>query len=79
MSKLRSFWVRLGGFISPARRERAEREFEEEIESHVALHVEDNMRAGMTPTQARREALIKLGGIEAARQARREGVIVELM
>jgi macrolide transport system ATP-binding/permease protein len=79
MRGLRSFWVRLGGFFSPARRERAGREFEQELESHVALHVEDNMRAGMTPKQARREAMMKLGGIEAARQARREGVIVVLM
>jgi macrolide transport system ATP-binding/permease protein len=71
--------VRLGGMFSPARRERAGREFEEEIESHLAMHVEDNVRAGMTPAQARREAVMKLGGVEAARQARREGVIVVRM
>jgi hypothetical protein len=65
--------------FSPARREHAGREFEEEIESHLAMHVEDNLRAGMTPAQARREAVMKLGGVEAARQARREGAIVVLM
>jgi macrolide transport system ATP-binding/permease protein len=79
MKLLRSFWVRLGGLFSPARRERAGREFEEEIESHLAMHVEDNVRAGMTPKQARREAVMKLGGVETVRQARREGVIVVLM
>ena len=43
------------------------------------MHVEDNLRAGMTPARARREAVMKLGGIEAVQQARREGVIVVLM
>jgi len=33
----------------------------------------------MTAAQARREAVMKLGGVEVARQARREGVIVVLM
>ena len=79
MRWLRSFWVRLGGVFSPARRERAGREFEEEIESHLAMHVEDNVRAGMSPAQARREAVMKLGGVEVVRQARREGVMVVLM
>jgi macrolide transport system ATP-binding/permease protein len=79
MRWLRSFWMRLGGVFSPARRERAEREFEEEIESHLAMHAEDNMRAGMTAAQARREAVMKLGGVEVVRQARREGVILVLM
>lgn len=79
MRWLRSFWVRLGAVFSAARRERADQEFEEEIESHLAMHVEDNVRAGMTPAQARREAVMKLGGVEVARQARREGVIVVLL
>ena len=79
MRRLRSFWVRLGGLFSAERRQRAGREFEEEIESHLAMHIEDNLRAGMSPAQARREAVMKLGGVEVARQARREGVIVVLM
>jgi len=79
MRWLRRFWARLGIMFAPAGRERAGREFEEEIESHLAMHVEDNVRAGMTPAQARREAILKLGGIEMVRQARREGVIVVAM
>src|ERR1700710_2815401 len=79
MRGLRSLWVRLFGLFSLTRRKRAEREFEAELESHLAMHVEDNMRAGMTPRQARREAVMKLGGVEAVRQARREGLIVVLM
>jgi macrolide transport system ATP-binding/permease protein len=79
MRSLKGFVARLAGLFSIARRERAGREFEEEIESHLAMHVEDNLRAGMTPAQARREAAMKLGGVEVARQARREGVIVVLI
>jgi putative ABC transport system permease protein len=36
------------------------------------MHNEDNLRAGMSPTEARREALTKLGGVEQTKQAYRE-------
>src|SRR5262249_32389516 len=47
-------------------------EFQEELESHLALHVEDNLRAGMGPEEARRAALIKLGGVEQTRELYRD-------
>jgi predicted permease len=53
-------------------RARRERELAAELESHLAHHIEDNLRAGMTPEAARRQALIKLGGYEQARQICRE-------
>ena len=43
-----------------------------ELDSHVQLHTEENIRAGMAPEQARRTALLKLGGAESTRQAYRE-------
>jgi hypothetical protein len=43
-----------------------------ELESHLQMHIEDNLRSGMTPPQARREAILKLGGIEQTSQAYRE-------
>jgi predicted permease len=43
-----------------------------ELESHVALHIEDGVRSGLTHDEARRCALIALGGMEQARQAVRE-------
>ena len=36
------------------------------------MHIDDNLRAGMTPEEARREALVKLGGLEQTKQAYRE-------
>ena len=32
------------------------------------MHIEDNLRAGMNPAEARRQALIKLGGVEQAKE-----------
>jgi predicted permease len=40
----------------------------EEWEGHLAAQTEDNLRAGMTPDEARRQAALKLGSPEAARQ-----------
>ena len=44
----------------------------EEFESHLQLHIDDNIRAGMTPAEARRQALLKFGGIEAIKEQHRD-------
>jgi predicted permease len=36
------------------------------------MHVEDGIRGGLSPEQARRQALVGLGGVEQVRQAHRE-------
>jgi putative ABC transport system permease protein len=61
MKTLRAWIVRLCGLF---KRKQQDREFAEEIESHLAMHIEDNLRAGMSPEEARRNALIKLGGVD---------------
>jgi putative ABC transport system permease protein len=43
-----------------------------ELESHLQLHIEDNLHAGMTPDEARRAALIKLGGVEQTKEIYRD-------
>ena len=63
---LRSFLLRVAGLF---RSERRDREFDAELESHVQLHIDDFVRSGMSPAEARRQALIKLGGIEQTREA----------
>jgi predicted permease len=50
----------------------ADEDFSAELESHVALHTEDGIRAGLSPADARRQALIRLGGVEQTRQTYRE-------
>jgi predicted permease len=54
------------------RQRRAGSEFDAELESHVAMHTEDGVRAGLSAEEARRQALIRLGGAEQTRQAYRE-------
>jgi hypothetical protein len=39
-----------------------DRDFEQELESHLTMLTEDNIRRGMIPEQARRAALIRMGG-----------------
>jgi hypothetical protein len=53
-------------------KERRERELAEEIESRLNMHVEDNVRAGLSREAALRDALVKLGGIEALKESHRE-------
>lgn len=67
MKRLRVWVIRLGGLF---RAERREHELAAEMESHLQLHIEDNLRSGMTPEQARRDAILKLGGVEQATRYR---------
>jgi predicted permease len=47
-------------------------DFEQEMESHLLLLVEDNLRRGMSPAEARREARLRLGGLESLKDRHRE-------
>ena len=47
-------------------------DFAAELESHIALDTEAGVRNGLTPEEARRQALVRLGGAERTRQAHRE-------
>jgi predicted permease len=69
MQNLRAFWIRILGLFGGQRRET---DLQAELESHLQMHIEDNLRSGMTPPQARREAILKLGGVEQTKQAYRE-------
>src|SRR6266550_1715097 len=65
MRKFRALLLRLGGLF---RRSRRDEELAAEMESHLQMHVEDNLHTGMNPAEARRQALIKLGGIEQTKE-----------
>jgi macrolide transport system ATP-binding/permease protein len=69
MRRLRMLLRRLRGVVPSQEREV---EFAAEIESHLQMHVDDNVRSGMTPREARRAAILALGGIEMTKQAYRE-------
>jgi predicted permease len=67
--RLVAFARRLAALLG---QERRERELADELASHLTLHIEDNLRAGMTAEEARRKALLRLGGIEQTKEAYRE-------
>jgi len=60
---------RLGGAFGGGRRDT---EISQELESHLLMHIDDNRRAGMSPEEARRDALIKLGGVEQVKEQYRD-------
>ena len=66
--QLRTWLVRLAGVF---RREARDRELAEELESHLQMHIDDGVRAGLSPPEARRRALIKLGGVEQTQETYR--------
>jgi predicted permease len=67
--KLRASWIRLCGVFQLRK---STDELDAELESHVAMDTEAGIRAGLSPAEARRQALIRLGGAEQTRQAYRE-------
>jgi hypothetical protein len=48
--------------LSLFRRRRLDDELREELAVHLEMAVEDNMRAGMSAQEARRRAMVRLGG-----------------
>jgi predicted permease len=44
----------------------------DEIQSHLQLHIDDNIRAGLPPAEARRQALLTFGAMEGIKEAYRD-------
>lgn len=69
MRKMRGLLLRFAGLLGIRR---GDTELTEELELHLAMHVEDNIRSGMSPEEARRQALIKLGGMARTKEIYRD-------
>jgi hypothetical protein len=65
MRSLRRFLNRL---LNSATRRAHEERLREEIAEHIALQTEENLRAGASTVEARRQAMLKFGGVEAMKQ-----------
>ncbi len=76
MRRFRELLLRLTGIF---RKERRGQDFAAEIDSHLQFHIDDNLRAGMAPAEARRQAILTLGGIETTTQAYREQSTVPIL
>jgi len=65
MRILRRFFIRLSNL---ALGRRADQRLQDEIAEHLAFQTEENLRAGMSPAEARRQAALKLGAAGAIRE-----------
>src|SRR5580698_10905551 len=65
LRSLRRFLTRLGNFAATRRHDER---LQEEIEEHLALQTAENLRAGLPPAEARRQARLKFGAVEAIKE-----------
>jgi len=66
------FWQSLQRLSSFFRRAELDRELDAEIASHVQLATEENLQRGLSPDEARRQALLRFGGPQQAKEQHRE-------
>ncbi len=76
MSWARVAAARLRGLFQ---RNRLERELDDEVRFHLEMQIEDNLKAGMSPAEARYAALRSLGGIEPMKERYRERMVFALV
>ena len=74
MRKLRALLLRFKGLFH-----KDDRDFADELESHLQMHIDDNIRAGMSPQEARRVAVMKLGGVDQTKEAYRDRSTIPLL
>ncbi len=65
MKFLRRFFIRLSNLATGRS---ADQRLRDEIAEHLVFQTEENMRAGMAPAEARRQAALKLGAAQAIRE-----------
>ena len=66
MAWMKEWWKRLRTL---GRRDAFENGLDEEIRFHIDQQTEKNRRAGMSPDQARRHAMVQIGGVERTKES----------
>lgn len=61
------------------RRAKLDRDFDEEMSAHLELAVEENLRRGLSPAEARRQALVRFGGLQQIKEQHREAHSLPLL
>jgi predicted permease len=69
MRAVKRFFRRLGSW---ARTPQDEERLRAEIEDHIAMQIAENLRAGLSPVEARRQAVLKFGAVAAMRESYRD-------
>ena len=65
-------WRWLNRLYSFFRRAPLDRELDTEMSAHLELAVEENLRRGFSPEEARRQAFLRFGGTQQAKEEHRE-------
>jgi predicted permease len=69
MTSVRRLASRLANFVTARRNDDR---LKEEIEEHIALQTAENIRAGLSPTEGRRQARLKFGPVESMKEDYRD-------
>src|SRR4029453_13884477 len=69
MRQLRAAFMRLASLFGSTK---GDRELDREIESHVQMLTDDNLRAGLPLEEARRQGLARVDGVESVKEAYRD-------
>src|SRR4029453_3890330 len=69
MKTVRRLFKRVTSWATSARDEDMLRA---EIDEHIAMQTAENLRAGLSPIEARRQALLKFGNVEALKEIYRD-------
>ena len=69
MRALRRFFKRLSSWATT---QHDEERLQAEVEEHLLMQTAENIQAGLSPTEARRQAMLKFGGVEAMKEEYRD-------
>jgi putative ABC transport system permease protein len=69
---IRDAWEALSRALAVVRRRKLDREFDEEFATHLELLTEQNERRGLPRHEARRQAILQMGGLNPTRDFHRE-------
>jgi len=69
VQRLRSFF----------RRAQLDRDLDDEISSHLQLAIEENLQRGLSPAEARRQAILRFGGPQQAKEQHRDARSLPLL
>src|SRR5262245_16201873 len=69
---IRDAWEMLSRALAVLRRRKLDREFDEEFATHLQLLTDQNERRGVARHEARRRAILQMGGLSPTRTFHRE-------
>jgi hypothetical protein len=69
MRKMRALWLRFCAIFAT---QRIGNDFDAELEGNLNEQIAEGVRSGLSEMEARRQALLRIGGVDQVRQAYRD-------